>query len=153
MLTGYPGELSYPYVAHALDDESPISEDIVPVCSKPVGAALLNRFLARAAASAHLRASPPPLRHSVVAYALRQRLTPQESRILAQLACGSTRSTLSADLGLSKETVKSQIRNVLEKCSVSATDELVASLLRYISRTDAPQHIAADVRRSTFVAR
>lgn len=134
MLTGYPGELSYPYQADlSIDDDIRLPDEVVPVYSKPVHAAFLNRFLSRAAANAPFRGTQSPIRHCVVTYALRRGLTPQESRVLAQLAFGSTRATLSDDLGLSKETVKSQVRNLLEKCSVSATDELVASLLKYIS--------------------
>lgn len=137
MVTAYTGELSYPYVAQeaGFDDDAQWTADIVPVLAKPIRGAVLTRFLARAAANAPLRRAHPAVRRAVAAYALANSLSPQEARIVAQLAAGSTRSSLASDLGLSTETVKSQIRNVLKKCAVTATDELIASVLRYISGT------------------
>ena len=69
----------------------------------------------------------------VVAFTIEKQLTPPEARIVARLARGSTRSTLAVDIGLSKDTVKSQVRNLCAKFDVGSTDELIAALLKRLS--------------------
>jgi FixJ family two-component response regulator len=142
MITGYdPGRLPPPYWSasaceETTDECSHFLGEHVPVYEKPIDRASLNTFLVRAAIVGRLHRSPAVLREGVAAYALQRRLTPQEARVLAYLAGGSMRSSLPSDLGLSKDTVKSQIRNLLEKCKVNGTGELIAALLKYISESD-----------------
>ncbi len=136
MVTGYtPASLEAPYWSAPTDTAvcSHFEDDRVPVYAKPVHGELLNAFLVRAATMSRLRRCPKVLRDRVVAYAIQRSLNPQETRLLASLAGGSTRATLANDLGLSKDTVKSQVRSVLEKCEVGGTDELIAALLRQIT--------------------
>lgn len=136
MITGYdPGSLPSPYwsPSETTEEHSHFLGERVPVYEKPLNTVALSAFFVRAAVLGRLRRSPGVLREAVVAYALQRRLTPQEARLLACLAAGSTRSSLPSDLGLSNDTVKSQIRNTIEKCDVDSTDELTAALLKYIS--------------------
>lgn len=146
MITGYTAELSHPYWCPPMSDLAAeggphLDDERIPVYQKPVSTARLSTFLVRAAAIIRLRQAPPGNRERIVAYAIQHGLTPQEARLLTHLACGSTRSSLPDDRGLSKDTVKSQVRNMLAKCEVGSTDELMAALLWSDSRRNGEYRI------------
>src|SRR5205823_1577059 len=104
----------------------------IPLVLKPCSLEELDVFLSSAAALAPLRASRA-LHWAVIAIVRRCSLIAQESRILAVLAAGSTRRTLARDLGMSENTLKSQLRGVLTKVNVRTTDDLVAMILRSLA--------------------
>lgn len=68
---------------------------------------------------------------------LRYGLLPQEARIVGQLATGSSRASLPDDLGVSRDTVKWQIKRLLARVEVGDTTDLVALLLRTIGESQA----------------
>lgn len=90
----------------------------------------LEQFLVRAAvlsATSFLCSISEP----VTAFVYQYRLSPQEARIVAHLYVGVTRGSLSRKLGLSENTVKSQIRLLLSRFGLCAVDDLVAYLLAF----------------------
>lgn len=79
------------------------------------------------------------VRDAVLSLGQKFALSVQETRVLACLAAGSTRSRLASDIGISENTMKSQIRTLLVKTSASDTCELSSMLLREIN-CSAPEH-------------
>ncbi|MBX3181341.1 MAG: response regulator transcription factor [Polyangiaceae bacterium] len=61
--------------------------------------------------------------------ARREALTPREVEILAAGVAGLPRELLAEDLGISTNTLKSQIRRLLLKCRVKTLDELARQVL------------------------
>lgn len=89
----------------------------------------LRSFLVRSAVNHHLACSPRH-RQAIVELCLRFDLSPQESRVVAQLAAGTTRSRLSAALVINEETLRAQIRRILVKLDCASSDEIVALILQ-----------------------
>ena len=59
------------------------------------------------------------------------RLSPQEERILAQVADGRTNGQIAADLGLAEKTVKNYVSSILSKLEVARRAEAAAYLARH----------------------
>jgi DNA-binding NarL/FixJ family response regulator len=59
------------------------------------------------------------------------RLSPQEERILAQVADGRTNGQIAADLGLAEKTVKNYVSSILAKLEVARRAEAAAYLARH----------------------
>ncbi|HEY7607509.1 MAG TPA: response regulator transcription factor [Actinomycetes bacterium] len=59
------------------------------------------------------------------------RLSPQEERILAQVAEGRTNGQIAADLGLAEKTVKNYVSSILAKLEVARRAEAAAYLARH----------------------
>ena len=61
------------------------------------------------------------------------RLSPQEERILAQVAEGRTNGQIGEELGLAEKTVKNYVSAILSKLEVARRAEAAASLARHTS--------------------
>jgi DNA-binding NarL/FixJ family response regulator len=59
------------------------------------------------------------------------RLSPQEERILAQVAEGRTNGQIGAELGLAEKTVKNYVSSILSKLEVARRAEAAAYLARH----------------------
>jgi DNA-binding NarL/FixJ family response regulator len=59
------------------------------------------------------------------------RLSPQEERILAQVAEGRTNGQIAAELGLAEKTVKNYVSSILSKLEVARRAEAAAYLARH----------------------
>ena len=59
------------------------------------------------------------------------RLSPQEERILTQVADGRTNGQIAADLGLAEKTVKNYVSSILAKLEVARRAEAAAYLARH----------------------
>jgi two-component system response regulator DevR len=59
------------------------------------------------------------------------RLSPQEERILAQVADGRTNGQIATDLGLAEKTVKNYVSSILAKLEVARRAEAAAYLARH----------------------
>jgi FixJ family two-component response regulator len=79
----------------------------------------------------HVTAFHPVVSTPLLAFVRRHRLSPQNARIVAHLFTGSTRTSLASDMGLSENTVKSQVRDLLRHIDVDSADHLTALLLRF----------------------
>jgi len=90
----------------------------------------IDDFLVRAAVFAVTRFHPT-MSMPVILFARQHCLPPQEARILAQLFIGTTRTSLSKQLGISENTVKSQVRQLLRRLQAVSVDHLIARLLRF----------------------
>jgi FixJ family two-component response regulator len=103
---------------------------------KPLNMDDLNMFLCRAALFP--LELPLTISETVLAMTSQFALLPNETRILAQLAVGSTRSSLARDLCISPDTLKWQLKRLLSKLQAPDTTELVATFLReFCSRSRA----------------
>lgn len=73
------------------------------------------------------------VRDAVLELAAKFTLSVQETRVLSCLAKGSTRARLAVDLGLSTNTLKSQVRSLLNKTCAADVAELSSLVLRSIN--------------------
>jgi len=64
------------------------------------------------------------------------RLSPQEERILSQVAEGRTNGQIAADLGLAEKTVKNYVSSILAKLEVARRAEAAAYLARHTTHQD-----------------
>jgi DNA-binding NarL/FixJ family response regulator len=94
---------------------------------KPVDPRNLEAFAQHAVAS-YVVAKPG--RRVVQRWALRHRLSPRETQIVAVTFSGTPREDLSRVLGLSENTVKTHVRRMLKKCKVRDLDALTQRLLK-----------------------
>jgi FixJ family two-component response regulator len=122
MMTGYPVE--------QIQVRQEFEKSDLQVKQKPIDCSVLDTFL-REATIASLRLSPG-LSCAVGAIAGEYKLSPQQTRVLSHLAAGSKRSTLASDLGISINTLKCQIKQLLAKSCLSSTEDILAMLLRNI---------------------
>ena len=66
----------------------------------------------------------------VDALALERRLTPREAEIVAASVAGMPRRLVASEIGVSENTVKVQIRQLLLKCKATSLDEVADGVLR-----------------------
>jgi len=64
------------------------------------------------------------------------RLSPQEERILTQVADGRTNGQIAVDLGLAEKTVKNYVSSILAKLEVARRAEAAAYLARHTAHPD-----------------
>lgn len=110
------------YSSVALRDDLPIT------LAKPVDVASLENFLRNAAALSALR-SHSPIRDVVLGLATRYHLTPQEARLVSLLASGVPRKGLAQKAGIPANTVKTQVRKLVAKLSVSCAEQVAQIVL------------------------
>jgi FixJ family two-component response regulator len=101
---------------------------------KPFTTEHLDPFLARAAALFPMW-SKPTFHAALSAICNQYALVAQEARIVGQLAAGSTRATLARDLAICNDTLKSQIRSLLNKMEAKDTNEIVSRILQMVGST------------------
>jgi DNA-binding NarL/FixJ family response regulator len=66
----------------------------------------------------------------VDALALERELTPREAEIVAAAVAGMPRRLVASEIGVSENTVKVQIRQLLLKCKAASLDEIADGILR-----------------------
>ncbi len=140
---GWPGLTQFVDDARALDPRTPV----LVVCDEPVVPMLNEAFVAGIAlvrvplgqpelvAFARRVALAPSdgstlLATVVEACARRWRLSPRETELLARAVNGTARDALVSSMGVSENTLKTQIRTLLRKADSNHLDELVADVLR-----------------------
>ena len=134
MISGYAlGELKSPYWLPPNESHTHFESSRVPVYGKPIRTCLVDSFLVWSATMNSLRHSPHILRNAVLSFSVHHGLTPQQARVLAHLFAGSVRSSLPEDLGLSRDTVKSQVKALLAKTNATSTEQLTAHVLRSLA--------------------
>jgi DNA-binding NarL/FixJ family response regulator len=128
-------------VMHTVYDED--DKVLTSLCNGAVGYVLKRTPPARlleALREAHEGGAPmsPAIARKVVALFRRtapraaggEALTPQETRLLAQLAQGASYADAAAELGVSLNTVRTHIRSIYEKLHVHSKSAAVARALR-----------------------
>jgi DNA-binding NarL/FixJ family response regulator len=122
--------LAEPYV----DDAAPLCNDVelIQRCQRP----RLLRFLQQAPLSRLW--AVPALSLAIDHIALDRGLRPREVRILAFLSSGSTRTTLSKDLAIKEDTLKSQLAGLFERVEAKCTTELVGRILQLATTPYSP---------------
>lgn len=65
-------------------------------------------------------------------------LSPQEQRVLAQIAAGLTNKEVGVELGLSEKTVKNYLSNIFEKLHMSRRAQAAAYYTQNLGRTSGP---------------
>ncbi len=78
------------------------------------------------------------LRATIDAHAWRWRLSPRETELLAHAVQGTSREQILAVMGVSENTLKTQIRALLRKADSNNLDELVGDVLRAALPVAAP---------------
>ena len=95
---------------------------------KPASTQMLSRFGRRAVANYWV--DNDRIAWLVDDLAERKRLTPRECEVVAAAVAGIPRDLIAADLGISSNTLKCQIRRLLLKCDAGSTRELARRILR-----------------------
>jgi len=122
IMSGYAADAS------VLESVSELGTVFLP---KPIGSGALGAFLSEAIARSLL--PQPAVRGAVLGFARDHELSPQETRIVAKLASGTLRSELADALSLSRDTLKWQVRSILNKTSLPSTDHVMSDVLRRAS--------------------
>jgi FixJ family two-component response regulator len=98
------------------------------VLQKPIERGVLDNFLSLLAIRA---CGLPPILEDAACDMIRvHQLLPAEARILACLATGTTRAGLAKQLRIGENTLKFQIRTLLQRTSTTSTEEVLAMLLK-----------------------
>lgn len=101
---------------------------------KPTHRSALRGFMRRAVAFE--RIEDQRIGWAVDEMSSRNRLNPRDVDLLVAALAGVTRKTLADELGISENTLKSQVRQVLRKCGASTLEELARATLQ-LAITDA----------------
>ena len=102
------------------------------IFAKPVTTSAISAFL-RCSITHHLHLSGH-VSHTLSALADYYELSTQEFRVLANVASGSTRTNLALDIGISSNTVKGQVRQLLKKMECDCLSDLSSMLMRRLNR-------------------
>lgn len=101
---------------------------------KPTHRSALRGFMRRAVSFE--RVEDQRIGWAVDEMSQRNRLNPRDVELLIAALAGITRKTLADELGVSENTLKSQVRQVLRKCGASTLEELARATLQ-LAITDA----------------
>lgn len=105
---------------------------------KPTHRSSLRGFLRRAVAFE--RVPDERTTWAIDEVARRKKLSPREVEVLIAAVAGVSRKVLADELGTSENTLKTQIRSVLRKCSAGTLEELARSTLQLaLSESDTPR--------------
>jgi len=110
---------------YQVDNEATSNADTY--LEKPLGLRATSDLLMRAVL-AHVRLHPA-LNSSVLELATIHGLSPQEAKILGSLVSGTSRAKLASVIGLSPNTVKSQIRQILSKTGSASLSDVLSNVL------------------------
>jgi DNA-binding NarL/FixJ family response regulator len=104
---------------------------------KPTHRSSLRGFLRRAVAFE--RVEDVRISWAIDEMSRRNRLSAREVDLLVAAVAGVPRKTLSDELGISENTLKTQVRGVLRKCDVSTLEELARATLQVAIADSVPR--------------
>jgi DNA-binding NarL/FixJ family response regulator len=115
----------------------------IEIAALPVDVARLTAFVQRAFASSFL--PDDRVAGTLQSLAERAQLTPREVQIIAFSLGNEPRVRMRKRLGISENTLKTQIRGLLRKCNERNVDSLAKNILRAALLVDRPQAVSVPI--------